>query len=229
MVDDALPIEGKFDAIEVLSGYWLRADARDALLTDWSYLLRRGNRVTAVAGSDSHKLNWVRAGWPLTWLRLPTEIPGEVTGAMLGDALKHQRAIVSSGPFIAITVDGGQIGDLVVPRRKGAVTVTVTVDAPQWIDVTTLTLSIDGAPRRTVALMPGRRPRFHGEFVERISADGFVVASVIGQKPLASDVIGEYRNPAGTAQPPPWAMTNPVFIDADGDGVWRPRPPEVRP
>src|SRR5206468_3483130 len=106
-------------------------------------------RVTALGNSDTHRLNWVRAGFPRTWLRLPIDKPGEITGALLSDAVLHQRAIASTGPFITLEVDAAKIGDTVVPAHAGHALVSVHVDAPSWMKVDTVNVYVNGIVRRS--------------------------------------------------------------------------------
>jgi hypothetical protein len=217
----ALGTAGLFDAIEVLNGYQTRDAVFNNLVADWFYLLGQGYRVTALGNSDTHKIAWVRAGWPRTWLRLPNDLPGDTTGELLADAIRNQRAIASTGPFVTLTVDQAQIGDLMIPTTPGQVTVGVTVDAPDWIHVDTLRLYVNGQLTDTLTIGRGQRPLFKGTFVKTVSADSWVVAFASGEDPLPPDVVGEYAHANGFEMKP-WALTNPVFIDADGDGQWHP-------
>ena len=211
---------GQFDALEVLNGYWTRSDAIGYLVTDWMFLLSQGYRVTALGSSDTHKINWVRAGWPRTWLRLPTDRPGEVTGQMLGDAVRLQRAVASTGPFALLTVDGQQIGDTVIPQG-GSVAVTMSVDAPSWMQVDVVRLYQSGQLLHEYAVVPGHRPVFQNTITVPVSGDGWFVLQAEGAQALPPDVVGEYSMQNGYSMQP-FVITNPVFIDGDGDGQWHP-------
>jgi hypothetical protein len=223
-----MPTAGTFDAIEVVGGYWSRPDVLGYLTADWFYLLGQGYKVTALGSSDTHKINWVRSGWPRTWFRLPTDKPGEVTGNMIAEAVKKQRAIASTGPFVTITVDGAQIGDTVVPKTAGQVTVDITVDAPAWMSVDTVKVYVSGKLERTIMVPPGARPVYTGSVVQTLAGDGWVVVNVTGSKPLPPDVVGEYSINNGW-NVLPWAITNPVFVDGNNDGVVNPPPAPFPP
>jgi hypothetical protein len=212
---------GSFDALEILNGYWANGDAESSLLADWFYLLSQGHRVTALGNSDTHKINWVRAGWPRSWLRLPTDFPGLVSGSQLADAIRKNRAIASTGPFVRLAVDQAQVGDLVVPHQHGRVTVDVTVDAPQWITVDTVRIYVNGNERQKFSVKPGARPVFSTSLTEPITSDSWIVVLATGATPLSPDIVGEVGAATGQLMLP-WAVTNPVFIDADGNGDWTP-------
>jgi hypothetical protein len=223
-----LETEGMFDAMEVLSGYQLSSTAISVLVEDWFYLLGRRVRVTALGSSDTHRINWVQSGWPRTWLRLPTDRPGEVTGAMLAEAVKKGRAVASTGPFVRLRVDGGDIGDTVTPRVAGKVSIDITVDSPGWIPVDTVFLYINGAERRRFSVSGMARPRFHTVVDENISGDAYVVVIASGNAALPPDVVGELSRQSGYDMKP-YAITNPVFVDADGNGQWEPASRPLRP
>jgi hypothetical protein len=213
---------GQFEGLEILNGYQSTADAIGYLITDWMFLLSQGYRVTALGSSDTHKINWVRAGWPRSWLRLPTDKPGEVTGALLADAIRNQRAIASNGPFAELTVDGGNIGDTITPRGA-TVTVAMHVDAPDWMAVTRVRLYQDARLLHEWVVQPGHRPVFDLTTQETVSGDSWFALQADGDQPLPPDVVGEYAHVGGWEMMP-FVITNPVFIDANGDGQWTPQP-----
>ena len=214
--------EGSFDAIELLNGYQLAPTPVQSLLADWFFLLSHGTRVTALGSSDTHRINWVRAGYPRTWFRMPTDTPGAVTGEMLSDAIRNQRAIASTGPFLVMTIDGKQIGDTLVPSG-GKVSIDITADAPNWMKLEQVQLYVNGALTRTFMVDIGQRPAFHMTFDEPVSTDSFIVAIANGAQPLPADVVGEYSNALGY-DALPWAVTNPIFVDYNNDGHVTPPP-----
>ena len=219
----SLPTAGTFDAIELLNGYWLNSEAEAYLLADWFYLLSSGHRVTALGNSDTHGLKWIRGGWPRTMLRLPVDRPGDVTADMLYDAIRNQRAIATTGPFVTVQINGGQIGDVVRPRA-GRVRIDIVVDAPTWISVDDVRLFHNGRELRHFPVPPDQRPRFVVTDVEEVTADGYYVVLATGRTPLPPDVVGEQSLVDGHSTFP-FAITNPIYLDFDGDGVLTLPPP----
>ncbi len=215
-----LPTVGKFDAFEIVSGYWAESNAESYLLADWFYLLSEGHRITALGNSDTHLINWVRGGWPRTYLRLPIDKPGEITDEMLTDALRGQRAIATTGPFVTLEVEGAQIGDRAQSKTRGRARYRIVADAPSWISLDEVILFVNGHEARRFPVPKGRRPRFAVDGVEEIAGDAFFVVLATGMTPLAGDVVGEYSEGNGYRMYP-WAVTNPVYIDDDGDGELR--------
>jgi len=222
-----LPSVGLFDAMELLNGYQNSEHVMSHLLADWFFLLGEGHRVTALGNSDTHRLNWLRGGWPRTWLRLPVDRPGDVTPAMLSEAIKKGRAVASTGPFISMKVDGADIGDDVVPKTAGQVTVTITVDAPNWMQVDKVRVYVNGELRHDINIPANRRPVFAGSFDELLTTDAWVVVEAVGMKPLPADVVGEVGMINGSPMRP-YAITNPVFVDTNNDGLFNPPPSGFR-
>lgn len=201
-----------FDAMEVLNGYWTSKDAEDALVADWFYLLGQGHRITAVASSDTHRINWVRAGWPRTWLRLPTDRPGEVTGEMLADAIRHQRAVATTGPFLTFTVDGAEIGDEVAHDVATAVKIDITADAPNWIDIETVKVYVNGIEKHSYSVTHGLRPVFRASIFEPIAEDSWIVVLASSTRPMPPDIVGEHAGLTHGVDMLPWAITNPIYV-----------------
>ena len=73
-----LSTAGLFDGIEVLNGYAMRPPDIADLLLDWFALLNQGLRLTGLGNSDTHRIDWLRGGYPRTWLGLPTTEPARV-------------------------------------------------------------------------------------------------------------------------------------------------------
>lgn len=214
----APPDAGRFDALEVLSGYMQTSEDLAALLRDWFFYLNNGVRLTGLGSSDTHQLFNTRAGFPRTWLRMPVDQPAKVLGSDLAEAIKQGRALASNGPFVLLTVDGAQLGDQ-IKNLKGSATVEVTVDAPGWISVDKLRIFVNGRVAVERDLTTGTRPLFHDSFPLKLPAgDAWVAAQVGGSKPLPEALVGEHSN--GRALP--FAITNPIYIDGDGDGQFKP-------
>jgi hypothetical protein len=219
----SLSTVGMFDALEVLNGYQTNDVVENNLVADWFFLLGNGYRVTALGSSDTHKINWVRSGWPRTWLRLPNDKPGETTGAGFATAIRKGRAIASTGPFVTLTVDGGQIGDQIIPVHTGQLVIGVTADAPSWIALDEVKVFVNGKLHKTFPVTGTGHPRFSASYIDPVDGDAWVVAFASSKQILPPDVVGEYSHENGYEMTP-WAITNPVFVDGNADGKWQPSP-----
>jgi len=118
------PDVGGFHAIEVWNGPWVRLNT--VALAFWEERLRRGERIAAVGGSDTHYLRAAdpdprhspRLGAPTTWVNAG-ERP---TVASILAALREGRAFVSAsphGPQVYIAPDPARAGGVHIEVRDG--------------------------------------------------------------------------------------------------------------
>jgi hypothetical protein len=209
-----------FDALEVMNGYQdpVRRSV-DRVIDDWFSLLNHEHLVTATGNSDTHHLTFNIGGYPRNYVHVRDDRPEAVTPKQIAEAIKGHHAFFTTGPIVNLTVNGGIIGNL-VPARGGKVVAEITVKAAPWISVERVTLYLNGreAKRWPVTTAGGERPveRFHQTIELQTPADGYVVARVDGDKPL-TPVVGDGK----TFTAYPFALTNPVFLDVDGDGKYR--------
>ncbi len=208
-----------FDGLEVINGYDQIPQSLQTLLRDWFFFLSQGLRTVALGNSDTHRMDWLSSGYPRTWLKLATDVPQYVLPGDLRDALLGNRAIASNGPWLHMQVDGADIGSTVQPQG-GSVQVKITADAATWIDLTKVQLYHNGSLIKEWAV-PGRsHPALSVETSVPVSGDGWLVAMAVGDQPLPAAVIGQVLG--GKVRP--FALTNAIRIDADGDGKVQPPP-----
>jgi hypothetical protein len=197
-----------FDTIEVFNGFELgRPDVVHKNLADWYALLDLGRIYTAVGNSDSHALISQWTGYPRTYV----QAPDPPTAAGVAQALKAGNALVTTGPFIELSVEGAGPGQRVV-ARQGSVRVDLKLRAAPWIDVRTVELLVDGETRASFDVAPEvetveRLRTTHDLSLER---DVWIIAIARGQRDLSRVLPGSRERP--------FAFTNPVFVDVDGDG-----------
>jgi len=142
--------------------------------------------------------------------------PAHVDPKQVADAVRFHHAFFTTAPFVRLLVNGGSIGDI-VPARGGKAHAEVIVQAAPWVSVSRVTLYLNGQEIQRWAVPAGTDPnRFHAEMDVTTLHDGYVVARVDGDKPL-SPVVGDGK----TFTAYPFALTNPVFLDVDGDGKYR--------
>jgi len=209
----------EFDTLEVWNGFDLvKPDVLEANFREWVSLVSRGRRWTAVGNSDSHRVVYEWAGYPRTYVKVDDERIDASLVDRVARGLREGAAVVTSGPFIDLDVDGRGPGATVTPTQ-GAVNVRLDVRAPAWIGIRTADLLLDGVVVRHLDLAdvdtgavsgPGARLAWRGSVPVR--RDGFLVAVVHATSTLERVLPGA-RVPSG-------AFTNPIFVDADADGHW---------
>lgn len=194
-----------FDAMEILNGK--RMEAYDDLCADWYSLLRQALVLTGTANSDSHNLEQIVAA-PRNYVAVTGDEIATFKEAELVAAVRHQRVLGTTGPFVEVSLGGKGMGDRFVGE---AGTLAVKVKAAPWVLLRQLRVLVNGFE---VARQPIGGP---GEWNVPVtfSEDGFVTAEIQGEAgPTYAAVLPGFL---------PIAFTNPIFVDADGDGEWHPR------
>ncbi|HWA76186.1 MAG TPA: CehA/McbA family metallohydrolase [Polyangiaceae bacterium] len=213
----------EFDAIEVVNGYDLEANKLiDDNLKEYFTLLNFGRRYTATGNSDSHRLiiNW--AGYPRTYVHVPDDRVGQITGVDVARAVAGGHALVSNGIFLSVAANGtAGPGDTVSGAR---VTLQIEARAPSWVDLSRVQIWVNGALYATSPAIakpaPGGRLSFDAELEPKL--DSWIVVVARGDEPMNAMFIGR--------RVLPFAFSNPIFIDADEDGSFRaPEAPEPVP
>jgi hypothetical protein len=195
-----------FDAMEIANGPSM--DRYRALRKDWFALLRQGESRTATANSDTHVEDEV-AAIPRNWVRVSSDTPERFDEAALVTAIRAGRVVGSTGPILDLRVGDAGLGET-HRGREGAI--RIDVQAAPWVPVSRVRAFVNGVLAHEADTSQAATIWFPHTF-ER---DAFVTAEVEGVA-AAGSAYAE-RLPGFT----PFAFTNPVFVDADGDGQWTP-------
>lgn len=193
-----------FDAIELMNGAPM--SYYRAVRADWFSLLLQGELRTATANSDTHVVEEI-AALPRTYVRMADDDPGAFDEAELVAALRAARAWGSTGPILDARLGEAGPGE----RHAGASgRLRVEVRAAAWVPVSQLRVYVNGALADAREIAPGGS----AELALRFDADAFVTVEVEGEPgEIYAAVAPGYT---------PFAFTNPIFVDADGDGRWTP-------
>jgi hypothetical protein len=204
----------EFDSIELANGYDLEnPKVLDDNLKEYFGLLNSGRRFSVVGNSDSHRLtvNWV--GHPRTYVRVADDRPQAATAADVAAQVRAGHTSVSNGIFILALANGvAGPGDILSEKR---VTLQISARAPAWSNLRRLELFANGALHSTKQVTaPANQPlRVDWEVDLDLAGDTWLVVAARGEKPLTLAFPGR--------RVLPFAFTNPLYIDADQDGVFR--------
>lgn len=220
----AVPAQGamgvEFDAIELLSGRDI--DAARKVLPRWFELLNRGRKVFVTGGSGSEGLLWEQAGMARTYVHLPTSAASASALRLMRATESLRRtpnAFVSTGPFLRATVNGEPIGS-VQTVKTGQVTVHLEVWGPPWVQAKTVKVYVNGEVTREVKVpAPKAALQLSRRLKLKLEGDCWLVIVVEGDQAMAPVYMGR-----GAAAALPFAVTNPFWIDTDGDGKVTPAP-----
>ncbi|MGZ3427672.1 MAG: CehA/McbA family metallohydrolase [Polyangia bacterium] len=208
-----------FDAVEVLNGYQdSERRSVDRMIDDWFALLQHGHLVTATGNSDTHHLDHNIGGYPRNYVRVQEDKPQSLRDPLeIPRAVKGHHVQFTTGPFVVLKVDGAGIGD-VASARGGDTKVELEVRAAPWVSVSTATLYLDGHELHRWKVPKSVDPvRLRETLPVKVQRDAWIVVRVDGDEPLAP-VVGDRKR----FDVRPLALTNPVFLDVDGNGKYDP-------
>lgn len=196
-----------FDMLEVLNGEDIAVYPQQR--KDWFSLLNQGARRTATGNSDSHGLGQVVAA-PRNYIYLPDSPSLPVSQRALVTALSEGRSFLTSGPLLQLTMkDRGRqragLGDT-FRGRQGSL--HVQIDAAPWVPVSAMTVWLNGEIYRQLPVKRGD----HLTLEIVADRDAYLVVEVRG--------VASARYNALMPGLEPVALSNPIYIDADGNGKW---------
>ncbi len=205
-----------FDSFEVQNS--LRSPLLDesdpqhtGALVDWLSFVNLGYPVTGVAVTDVHGLEL--PGAPRTYVRVPDDDPAVLTADDVADGELAGAAVMSSGAFAEVSISGAGPGEL-ADGSAGSL-LSLSVRGLAEIDVTRIFVLANCDSALALSTPdPGGLEKLNDQLALPLSEDSAIV--VLG--------FGEASMPRGLedydALNVPRFITNPIFVDVDGDGTW---------
>jgi hypothetical protein len=218
-----------FDLLEVLNGPSTRSSRNAATIRDWLNLLARGFFFPAVGSSDAHQVDTEEAGYSRTYVYASDQEIGAVdTGAVVA-ALGRGRSFVTNGPIVEVATSRGALPGDVVGAAGGEVELLVDVRAAPWIRIDEARVIVNREVDRVlpVEVPAGTVQRLKEKVHLELTRDAFVVVEVTGGTSLFPVVQVVSQTGRSEDAVTPYALTNPIFIDVDGNGRFDPPLPGI--
>lgn len=202
-----------FDAMEPINSGVLQPDPL-FICRDWFSLLNHGEKITAAGSSDSHTVDNI-VGQGRTYVRSSTDDPAKIDVDESCKAFLRGDTIISLGIFADLKVNGDRVmGETVKPFGR-AVEADLRIAAPSWVTPKRAIVFLNGVAvaEQTVSTAKGKPTdtRLHFK-LPAPTHDAWLVCVVLGD--------GVSHPAWATKQPYTFAATNPVYLDADGDGAY---------
>jgi len=218
-------------------------------LSDWFNFLNAGWRLTATGNSDTHT-RWVEAsGYARNLVRVGEgndDLRAFDEGVFLR-AVRQGKNNPLLGAFVDLTLrtaDGlrqARVGETLDASPSGEIHLEVRVQSPTWLVTDRLAVYENGLPIYRITATPtqvpgesgGTRNEFRTVLAHRAVRDAHYTASATGSQSLYPLLPYNWESPqkitleqirAGTLPGTiaPFSLANPVWVDADGDGLVTP-------
>jgi hypothetical protein len=218
--------EFTFDAVEAINSSALQSDWM-INFRDWMALLNYGCRVTSVGSSDCHDVSRYIVGQGRTYVRCDDSNPAHIDIDRACESFLKGRALVSMGLLADMKVDKKfSVGDLAT-NLKEQIRVAVDVQGPAWTAVDQVQLYANGELLREEKFAPIYKPGLKRRLEWKIPKQGrdfYLVAIASGPSVSAPfwRIPKPYQPTSTTWNPRVIGATNPIWIDADGDGRFTP-------
>lgn len=219
-------------------------------IDDWFSLLNQGVRLTALGNSDTHGKFSIESGCPRNYVAATSDDPARLDAQAIADAVRNHKVVASYGPFVRFWVDDpSQDVGSDVTAQGGAVNLHVEVEAPTWMAVDRVEIYQNGRLIHEFTEPDSGVLRFVEDLPVTLDEDSWFVVIALGDGDLAPvftpveippiqltdvvmDALGDVPAVSAFLSPAvpiprsgvvvPYALTNPIWVDADGDGEWTP-------
>ncbi len=209
-----------FDVLEVVNGADYDTPNNRATRNDWFNLLRRGYFFPLVGSSDSHEIDRDEPGYSRTYVDRGASPRAPLDAEWLMRAVREGRSFASNGPILDLRVsDRYRPGDTLT-TINGEVSVAIDVWTAPWIEASSVALYVNGEPQSIpMQSIPNAKAHHQRAEIElQLDRDAFLVAEARGARDLSPVVQPRPSADGSEVGVLPYALTNPIFVDVDGNG-----------
>jgi hypothetical protein len=217
--------EFAFNAVELINSGALRSDLMQ-VFHDWFALLNYGYKIVGVGASDSHDVSRFIVGQGRTYIQCDDRDPGKINLNEAMVNLRKGKALISLGLITTLTVDDRfQVGDFATGLGK-EIKVSAQVRGPSWATADRVELFANGKRIAQEAIEPTTRAEKANVswVISKPKADCHLVAIAAGPGVRSPHwaIPRPYQASSPKWNPRILGATNPIWIDADGDGKFTP-------
>ncbi|MDA0834717.1 MAG: CehA/McbA family metallohydrolase [Planctomycetota bacterium] len=191
---------------------------------NWLQLLNQGYRIMGVVNTDAH-YNFHESGGLRNWIKSSTDVVAEIDTMEMVRAAKAGNLIMSNGPFMEVSMKAPGGDQTFIPGDLAAVGgklyLSIRVQCSNWIDINEVSVLVNGRANPHWTFTRDGNPDMFGagvvKFDQTIEADfdrdAHVIVVAGGRGLKLGRVMGSFWEPHA-----PTAVSNPIYIDVDGDG-----------
>lgn len=208
-----------FDVLEIMNGpnfyssnFWV--------IEDWLHLLNRGYYFPLIGSSDSHSIDRGEPGYSRTYVMYEGEEGENLNWEALALAIKKGRSFASNGPLVEFKVNGEYRSGDSFTSSDGKAEIWIKVQSAPWVAVDEVRLIVNGERKIIFPIKTAKEDtqKFAEQISLKLKKDSYLAVEVLGKKSLYP--ILQRHSSKGLLKNAtlPYALTNPVFIDVDGNG-----------
>jgi hypothetical protein len=184
----------------------------------WLQMLNQGDRIFGTMTSDSHMIG-ERGGLRFVYAYTKKDDPLTIDAYDIAASAKKGHIVMSNGPFLKADINGSVPGSDI---KKGAsgLTMNIEVYANNEVAIDRVQVLVNGRQDKSLNFTVATHPKlftsgalqFKNSFPLNLDTDANVIVVATGKK--TSPAPGTGRGAAAV----PMAVTNPFFVDVNGDG-----------
>jgi hypothetical protein len=191
----------------------------------WMQLLNLGYRIPGVVNTDAH-YNFHDSGWLRNYLKSSTDDPARIDTMEMVKAAEQGHLTMTTGPFLEVSATAAGSDTPAHPgddlrAADGQVALRVRVQCSNWLDINRVQVFVNGRPSAELNRTRREHPSEFGQSVVkfdqtltcRLEKDAHLIVAAIGEGLTLGRVMGPV-----SGQQPPVAVSNPIFVDVDGNG-----------
>ena len=220
--------DATFDILEIINGPYFYSSNFTAI-EDWLHLLNRGYYYPLIASSDSHGIDRGEPGYARTYVLYQGEETDNLDSDALSRAILKGQSFASNGPIVEFRVNGKYTSGDTFTSKTGEVNVSVKVLSAPWIAVDEVRLIVNGERQIIFPVKTSKKiiQKFSQPSLSwTLTEDSYIIVEVLGKESLYPVLQRSSWSGFSTNATLPYALTNPVFVDVDGNGKFDPPLPE---
>ena len=196
-----------FDVIEIMNGTQnYKPERTAAVRQDWFSLLNQGIKLAASANSDSHN-KWQQVAMPRNMVSVSDDRISKFDMKNFINSVRNGNFYGTTGPFIELKIDESTMGEMHSGYQG---TLNGRIYSADWAQANNLKIQMNGNEIMDIELNDSGIFSIPLKFIK----DSFVTIEASG--PAGENYQAVYPGFF------PYAYSNPIYIDANGDGVWTP-------
>jgi hypothetical protein len=216
-----------FDVLEILNEPYLHP-TNSVAIQDWLNLLNRGYYFPLMASSDAHSIDREEPGYCRTYVMYEGEEGDNLNWEAVALSIKKGRSFGSTGPIVDFRVNDKYISGDSFTSSSGKAEVWIRVQSAPWIAVDEVRLIVNGERKFIFPVKTAKEEilKFTKQISLKLKKDSYIIVEVFSKRSLYP--VHQRYSKTGLIEDAilPYAITNPVFIDVDGNGKFDPPQPK---